>query len=113
MFSSPPLPSHTYTHTPVGSHSHGLISKDELHGIITRNGFQLDEPWPSHHDVLKAFRVFDSEGLGFIKVTLLKKFLVQAQLEVDDSVCECDMWEEGGRGALTVQLGGDDCALYV
>ena len=75
-----------------------------MHDIITRNGFQLDEPWPSHHDVLKAFRVFDSEGLGFIKVTLLKKFLVQAQLEVDDSVCECDMWEEGGRGALTVQL---------
>ena len=23
------------------------------------------------------------------------------------------MWEEGGRGALTVQLGGDDCALCV
>ena len=85
----PPPPPHTHTHThTVGSHSHGLISKDELHGIITHSGFQLDEAWPSHHDVLKAFRVFDSEGLGFIKVTLLKKFLVQAQLEVDDSVCE-------------------------
>ena len=45
--------------------------------------------WPGDEDVKRAFRVFDSEGLGFIKVTLLKRFLVQAQLGVEDAVCEC------------------------
>jgi hypothetical protein len=44
--------------------------------------------WPGDEDVKRAFRVFDSEGLGFIKVTLLKRFLVQAQLGVEDAVCE-------------------------
>lgn len=44
--------------------------------------------WPGDEDVKRAFRVFDSEGLGFIKVTLLKRFLVQAQLRVDDSICK-------------------------
>ncbi len=48
----------------------------------------LSDPWPSDRDVLRAFKAFDSEGLGFIKVTLLKRFLVQAQLDVEDSVCE-------------------------
>ena len=48
----------------------------------------LADPWPSHRDVLRAFHVFDSEGVGFIKVTLLKRFLVQAQLDVDDSACK-------------------------
>ena len=32
--------------------------------------------------------MFDSEGVGFIKVTMLKRFLVNAQLEVDDASCE-------------------------
>ena len=32
--------------------------------------------------------MFDTEGVGFIKVTMLKRFLVQAQLEVDESVCK-------------------------
>ena len=45
--------------------------------------------WPGDEDVKRAFRVFDSEGLGFIKVTLLKRFLVQAQLGVEDAECEC------------------------
>ena len=44
--------------------------------------------WPGDEDVKRAFRVFDSEGLGFIKVTLLKRFLVQAQLGVEDAVCK-------------------------
>ena len=51
----------------------------------------LDEVWPSDDDVRQAFRVFDSEGLGFIKVTLLKRFLVQAQLGVEDGVCELQL----------------------
>ena len=73
------------TCTPGGNHS---ISEDTLFAIVTQHVCRLKESWPSHPDVLKAFRVFDSEGVGFIKVTLLKRFLVQAQLEVDDSVCE-------------------------
>ena len=49
----------------------------------------LAPTWPGDEDAKRAFRVFDSEGLGFIKVTLLKRFLVQAQLGVEDAVCEC------------------------
>lgn len=48
----------------------------------------LAPTWPGDEDAKRAFRVFDSEGLGFIKVTLLKRFLVQAQLGVEDAVCE-------------------------
>ncbi len=48
----------------------------------------LKESWPAHKDVIGAFRVFDAEGVGFIKVTMLKRFLVQSQLEVDESVCK-------------------------
>lgn len=68
--------------------SHGTIQEERLRKIISKNVRTLKDPWPSHKDVLKAFQVFDSEGVGFIKVTMLKRFLVQAQLDVDDSVCE-------------------------
>ena len=71
----------------AASHSH-TIRKEKLRQIVTQHVRTLRDPWPSHKDVLKAFQVFDSEGVGFIKVTMLKRFLVQAQLDVDDSVCE-------------------------
>lgn len=64
------------------------MSRDELRTIVHESIPSITHPWPSDDDVKRAFRVFDSEGLGFIKVTLLKRFLVQAQLGVDDSVCE-------------------------
>ncbi len=51
----------------------------------------MKSSWPSHGDVIRAFEVFDTEGVGFIKVTLLKRFLVQAQLDVDEAVCKL-MW---------------------
>ena len=65
------------------------IQEDQLEQIVTQYARSLKDPWPSHDDVLKAFQVFDSEGVGFIKVTMLKRFLVNAQLEVDDTNCEC------------------------
>ena len=66
------------------------VSKEELREAVHTLTPSLAQPWPSDDDVKNAFRVFDPEGLGFIKVTLLKRFLVQAQLGVADSVCE---WE--------------------
>ena len=63
-----------------------LLNKEQLREVL---GQALAGPsWPSDEDVKRAFRVFDSEGLGFIKVTLLKRFLVQSQLGVDDAMCE-------------------------
>ena len=67
---------------------HNSITKQQLQDTIREAVPSLQEVWPSDHDVRQAFRVFDSEGLGFIKVTLLKRFLVQAQLGVEDGVCE-------------------------
>ena len=67
------------------------IPEDQLQQIVSQYCHSLKDPWPSHEDVLKAFQVFDSEGVGFIKVTMLKRFLVNAQLEVDDTNCECHM----------------------
>jgi len=67
-----------------------MIRKKPLWDIINRYAPSLapEVSWPSQEDVLKAFRVFDVEGVGFIKVTLLKRFLVQAQLDVDETVCK-------------------------
>jgi len=106
-----------------GNHS---ISEDALFAIVTQHVCRLKESWPSHPDVLKAFRVFDSEGVGFIKVTLLKRFLVQAQLEVDDSVCEYGQLSLGNIKLLLLiflhpverlihencQIDGDDLINY-
>lgn len=61
------------------------MSKKQLRQAIQSS---LAPTWPGDEDAKRAFRVFDSEGLGFIKVTLLKRFLVQAQLGVEDAVCE-------------------------
>ena len=73
------------------------IQEDQLEQIVSQYCHSLKDPWPSHEDVLKAFQVFDSEGVGFIKVTMLKRFLVNAQLEVDDTNCECVYVRERGR----------------
>jgi Ca2+-binding EF-hand superfamily protein len=77
---------------------HNLITEMVLKNILTKHVPSLKESWPAHSDVVRAFRVFDTEGVGFIKVTMLKRFLVQAQLEVDETVCEylC-MWGLWGR----------------
>ena len=65
------------------------IQEDALQQVVVQHVRSLKDPWPTHEDVRKAFQVFDSEGVGFIKVTMLKRFLVNAQLEVDDTNCEC------------------------
>ena len=44
--------------------------------------------WPSHLDVLEAFRVFDHEGQGYIKTSQLKKLMQSAQLGVDENASE-------------------------
>ena len=64
------------------------VSKEQLREVL--EPVLTNSAWPADDDVKRAFRVFDSEALGFIKVTLLKRFLVQSQLGVDDSVCEFD-----------------------
>ena len=66
----------------------GTVTEDYLYDIVSQRIPRLTDPWPSDRDVLRAFRVYDSEGLGFIKVTLLKRFLVQSHLDVEDSVCK-------------------------
>lgn len=66
------------------------MQEADLRYIVERHTPQLRDPWPSDEDVRQAFRVFDREGVGFIKVTLLKRFLVQAQVEQDEGVCECE-----------------------
>ncbi len=73
--------------------SKNLIKEGPLQDIIFRYHPSLKSDWPSHQDALKAFQVFDSEGVGFIKVTMLKRFLVQAQLDVEESVCKSVSFE--------------------
>ena len=41
--------------------------------------------WPSHDDVIEAFREFDHEGQGYIKTSQLKKLMQSAQLGVDET----------------------------
>ena len=67
---------------------HNMIQKNQLFSLLKKYLPSLNETWPSHSDVMKAFRVFDTEGVGFIKVTMLKRFLVQSQLDVDETVCK-------------------------
>ena len=69
---------------------HNTILEMTLKGILSKHVPSLNESWPSHNDVVRAFKVFDTEGVGFIKVTMLKRFLVQSQLEVDESVCKSE-----------------------
>ena len=67
---------------------HGMITEAQLQRVFNLEVPVLKESWPSHGDVLRAFQVFDTEGVGFIKVTMLKRFLVQAQLDVEEAVCK-------------------------
>lgn len=46
-----------------------------------------DRDWPSDEDVLKAFSVFDQDGNGSIPVQQLKRFLLQAQLDIPEEEC--------------------------
>lgn len=46
--------------------------------------------WPSHDEVIEAFRVFDHEGQGYIKTSQLKKLMQSAQLGVDENASK--MW---------------------
>ena len=72
---------------------HNTIQKMKLLALLKKYIPTLNETWPSHSDVTKAFKVFDTEGVGFIKVTMLKRFLVQSQLAVDETVCKfCIQW---------------------
>ena len=87
-----------------------LIELDRHHMCeVIREAVHVDEHkhvWPSHDDVVDAFgeicchcpsiwclyqhcngflsAVFDQEGLGFIPVQQLKRFLLQAQLGFQD-----------------------------
>ena len=91
---------------------------------VIREAVHIDEHkrvWPSHDDVVDAFgevdhrsfhpvpftrtvmsflsAVFDQEGLGFIPVQQLKRFLLQAQLGVQDE----DEREFGARSRQTLE----------
>ena len=62
-----------------------MIEEAQLSDLLSK---YIKESWPAHSDVFRAFKVCDTEGVGLIKVTMLKRFLVQAQLDMDESVCE-------------------------
>ena len=47
-----------------------------------------EREWPSDTDVLKAFSVFDQDGNGSIPVQQLKRFLLQAQLDIQEEESE-------------------------
>ena len=62
--------------------------------VISTNTSQQELYWPSDSDVIAAFEVFDQEGLGYIPVQQLKRFLLQAQLGFrDEKECECAFLE--------------------
>lgn len=48
-----------------------------------------EREWPNDVDVLKAFSVFDQDGNGSIPVQQLKRFLLQAQLDIQEEEREC------------------------
>ncbi len=51
-----------------------------------------DREWPSDIDVLKAFSVFDQDGNGSIPVQQLKRFLLQAKLEIQEEERKSMLW---------------------
>ncbi|XP_065918609.1 calmodulin-A-like [Dysidea avara] len=60
---------------------------------------QRTHQWPSHLDVIEAFRVFDHEGQGYIKTSQLKKLMQSAQLGVDENAIDAliqDSCPDGG-----------------
>ena len=52
---------------------------------------QRTHQWPSHDDVIEAFRVFDHEGQGYIKTSQLKKLMQSAQLGVDENASKLNV----------------------
>lgn len=82
-------PPHAHTHTDSGPTE---LDYDTLHSLlleVTSTSHTYNElHWPSDEDVMEAFSVFDQEGLGYIPVQQLKRFLLQAQLEFKEEECE-------------------------
>ena len=64
--------------------------------VLSTHSSQKDLYWPSEDDVLAAFEVFDQEGLGYIPVQQLKRFLLQAQLGFRDEK-ECELPGPGSK----------------
>ena len=71
------------------------VNEKQLREIIIEI-LQLKDPayinessreWPSDTDVIKAFSVFDQDGNGYIPVQQLKRFLLQAKLDIQEEEC--------------------------
>ena len=82
-----------------------IVSQTELNketlesvvmNVLSTHSSQKDLYWPSEDDVLAAFEVFDQEGLGYIPVQQLKRFLLQAQLGFRDEK-ECELPGPGSK----------------
>lgn len=72
------------------------VNEKQLREIIIEI-LQLKDPayinessreWPSDTDVMKAFSVFDQDGNGYIPVQQLKRFLLQAKLDIQEEELE-------------------------
>jgi len=73
-----------------------LDISDNYGDYLERDSFisymeQRTHQWPSHDDVIEAFRVFDHEGQGYIKTSQLKKLMQSAQLDVDENASKLDI----------------------
>ena len=77
------------------------LNLDNLESVVKEVISELY--WPSDSDVIAAFEVFDQEGLGYIPVQQLKRFLLQAQLGFRDEK-EC----EYRQGVVTILVGVRD-----
>ena len=60
------------------------IITEKLREVNPNYTNEKDREWPSDTDVLKAFSVFDQDGNGVIPVQQLKRFLLQAQLDIQE-----------------------------
>ena len=87
LTSSPP---HAHTHTDTGQTELEHDKVRRLLAEVTSSSYSHHElHWPSDDDVMEAFSVFDQEGLGYIPVQQLKRFLLRAQLGFkDEEECE-------------------------
>lgn len=82
----PKVSQHMYIHTII-------IITDRYGENLERDEFmsymgERTHEWPSHLDVIEAFKVFDHEGQGYIKTSQLKKLMQSAQLGVDENASE-------------------------
>ena len=75
---------HTYVQFIITDTYGEYLEHDEFRSYM---GERTHE-WPSHLDVIEAFRVFDHEGQGYIKTSQLKKLMQSAQLGVDENASE-------------------------